>query len=1071
MSPLEHRRSHELLDLRNSKRHSHAKIETPVLDAYSHTNPGQTNQHHQNQHNTARFRQNLVQAISEGAPGSQNRPVLEPRAQDPYPQRYLANKNPGLQNSPNPPANALAPLIHTQGYYLAAFARPQSHQLPPQEYYPTPGYSRENNDKNMKPDPGAPRGPANHNIPISHAPGSHPGVYQNAAPLLLAIGGQIPVSGHISTQMPQMQPQMPLSGYYQPSAMLPSPTVPGIASSQAQTPQTLRGAGLPRKRSLTACDTCRQKKSKCDNVRPRCGACVRAGNMHCRYRADMPGSDYSQFDPASLTILSKLDTILRHVRTPGDPSAAKERPFFQHCLWDMSMMSMIRWSSVQKVLKLSDADHAAWTRRLLAKYEREAGWSLPTKFRERIETCGALESLLRNSISNFTNSFFLNAHTKVPCLDIITLLESIEIYTLMHKANPKTSFVSMLEDYFALPEGEAVPQSYKDALLTLNLEDNAVRRRAFQKCCESVPLILIVCAIGVIASPVKLDNHQQFVSSMEEGKSLESCSANLSNCSSLIARDRKRLARSLVDYSKIISSIFPLSLRRNTLASIEYHIMLNQYHLYNIDPLNAHAAIVTASSEMMYYLERENLRLSSNDQLNYPFAEKRSIIDRLFWTCLKLECELRVELSPYVPLSGITQMDPPSPFLKIPDPVLSDDHLPDSVNLTNKYDDKNSWYFFLTEVAVRKVDNRLYDEIYSTDGIRSGLWDLDEFVEKDIWKLQIKYLKQYDAIISSLSPRIREFVLLEVNVDEIHASMKKRASRKRNGQEAFELDLLDNLDEFFIDEDLLLKAQSESVMFIKTRFLTSKIQLFRPILYLILENRISLTEIFEAAAAVLVQLKTEQTEREMALNQGISPLHSTSTSSVSNDHLQLDSSNSSSRFANNFMDGEEAYIEAIKAPSKGQSENKEDTFNDLIEYDNLKDESDPDFIIVKDYIAARKRVLQAFVKSLITIPKSNIPKIGLHRHSGLWYYYRQLIVGNVSIFMLYKKVQLVLKTLVQNNAFSGSEEVMEGLNLVFNRELIKGLLEYTLLILNYWKEESPDCEIYIEQIQLCLDTL
>lgn len=895
---------------------------------------------------------------------------------------------------------------------------------------------------------------AHHVVPQG---GGHLGNQQGA----LGISGLpgMPLQGnpmgnlHQSIHTPTQAMQTPQSLQ---NAQNQSPNDPNISRAAA--------TGIPRKRSLTACDTCRQKKSKCDNVRPRCGACVRSGNMNCRYRADHPGSDFLLYDVASLTILLKLDTILRHVKNEPEPRGRVS--YFQHCLWDMSLMSMFRWRSVQTVLGVSDADQANWTRRLLEKHDRRVHCGLPQRFQDRLNMCAALEKLLLTHILTFTNSFFLNAHTKVPCLDVICLLESIEIYTLMQKARPKTTFISMLEDYLALEEGATVPQSFTEALQILNLENNAIRRRAFQRCCELVPLILAVCAIGVIAAPLKLDNHQRFENSTEEGRFLE----NLDLLDSPLPQDRKKLSAAFIDYAHIISLVFPFSLKRNSVVSIEYHIMLNQYHHYNMDPLKAHKAIVTASSDMMYYLEKEMNREATSEQLRYVFAEKRLIVDRLFWTCLKLECELRAELSPHVPLLGITQMIPPSPFLKIPDAVSSEDHLADSVALTNKYDDKNQWYFFLTEIAVRKVDNKLYDEIYSVDSVKEALWDLDEFVEKLLWRILIKYLKQYDAIVALLLPRIRNFVLLEVDVDEIHASMKKRANRKRGAQEAFEGDILDNLDEFFIDEDLLLKAQLELIMFIKTRFLASKIALFRPIMNLILEDRIPFTEVFEAAAAVLSQVKAGKVD-EMVMNHSHLPSQLNSTISANNDALQLDSSSSSSQFANNFLNGEVAYIEAIKAPPNSSGDTREDNFNDIVEYDNSKDDSHPDFLIVKDYVAARRRVLQSFVKNLITVPKSNIPKIGLHRHSGLWYYVRQLIVGNISLFMLYKKVQQAIKVLVQNNSFSGGEDVMEALNLVFSRDLIKGSLEHAMLVLEYWKDESPDCEVYIEQIRLCLEVL
>ena len=61
----------------------------------------------------------------------------------------------------------------------------------------------------------------------------------------------------------------------------------------------------------------------------------------------------------------------------------------------------------------------------------------------------------------------------------------------------------------------------------------------------------------------------------------------------------------------------------------------------------------------MYLLEKADLTKVSQLKLE--------VINRLYWTCLKLECELNVELSPFVPLSGITQVDPPSTFPKIPE--------------------------------------------------------------------------------------------------------------------------------------------------------------------------------------------------------------------------------------------------------------------------------------------------------------------------------------------------------------------------------------------------------------------
>ncbi|RSL43296.1 hypothetical protein CEP53_011770 [Fusarium sp. AF-6] len=63
-----------------------------------------------------------------------------------------------------------------------------------------------------------------------------------------------------------------------------------------------------RKRAVTACQSCRLRKTKCDNLRPSCGFCSKNG-AQCIY----PGpetSDYSTFDPASLTILDRLNHVV-----------------------------------------------------------------------------------------------------------------------------------------------------------------------------------------------------------------------------------------------------------------------------------------------------------------------------------------------------------------------------------------------------------------------------------------------------------------------------------------------------------------------------------------------------------------------------------------------------------------------------------------------------------------------------------------------------------------------------------------------------------------------------------------
>lgn len=865
-----------------------------------------------------------------------------------------------------------------------------------------------------------------------------------------------------------------------PSGMPGPDMMPGMPTQAVDSKvKLLRSSLYPRKRSHTACDTCRQKKVKCDNVRPQCGACKRNNIANCRYRTDEPGSDYSGYDPASINILAKLDVILRELRSDeieklegSEPKRRRKQKrvhYFQHCLWDMSLTLVLKWSYLQKVLGTTPDDAAAHQSRLIKDYEvSDHEFPFSSSPVARYELCNAIERLLHHELSTFTNSFLINCHTKVPCIDIITLVESVEIYTLMKRADDNFSFASLLEEFNNLKPTEQVSKLYEAAIARFGIEDTRIRQKLYRNFCESVPLLLIICAIGALATPIRLDNIGTFNNSLEERAAVSIGCYNFDNAGSNLQKNRFQLSQMLVSYALIISSVYPLSLKPNSLVSVEYHILCSQYYQYVMNPLKAHREIVLASTEMMYFLQKESTGTDSSRLPDFVLNGKRLVVDRLFWTCLKLECELRTELSPHVPLSGITQMNPPSPFMKIPDPLLDDDHLSECIRLANKYDDQYSWFFFLTEIAVRKVDNKLFDEVYSAEGAKELLWDQPRFSESTVWNILIKYLNQYNGIISSLSPHIRKFVLLEVNVEQIYAIIKKRADKKKKNDT--EEDIFETLDEFLIDDDLLLRAQSESVMFIKTRIVTSKLALFRPLIYLFLEDKILFMEIVEAAADVLPRIQMSQNDQAVLQDQAESPM--TGSSSTNNESTDA-SSNYNSNFAN-FLGEEASYFDMSNASHVYLERYPDDDFSDLIEYTDGADEFDKDFIQIKDTAAARKRLLRVFIRNFITLPKLNIPKIGLHRHAGSWYYLRNLFLGVVIQFLLFKKVQeavIALMSAATEAQEKPQTELFEALNAVFSRDVVKASLDHALLIINYWKEERKDCALYGEYLQRCLKNL
>lgn len=84
-------------------------------------------------------------------------------------------------------------------------------------------------------------------------------------------------------------------------------------------------AAYPRKRAVAACQTCRSRKTKCDNRRPACSFCERAGAT-CIYST----SDLSAYDPASLAILDRLDqlehSLKAHISLGSSPILSNTSP-------------------------------------------------------------------------------------------------------------------------------------------------------------------------------------------------------------------------------------------------------------------------------------------------------------------------------------------------------------------------------------------------------------------------------------------------------------------------------------------------------------------------------------------------------------------------------------------------------------------------------------------------------------------------------------------------------------------------------------------------------------------------
>ena len=113
------------------------------------------------------------------------------------------------------------------------------------------------------------------------------------------------------------------------------------------------------------------------------------------------------------------------------------------------------------------------------------------------------------------------------------------------------------------------------------------------------------------------------------------------------------------------------------------------------------------------------------NHLNGMAVTQRRLEQSLYWSCFKSECEMRIELP--LPQSTIADVDYPHMFPNPPsysvDGLGLRLHNTDSVTFGSDTDlasnkvinEEKSWYYYLTEVALRRIGNRILNTFYRQD--------------------------------------------------------------------------------------------------------------------------------------------------------------------------------------------------------------------------------------------------------------------------------------------------------------------------------------------------------------------
>lgn len=156
--------------------------------------------------------------------------------------------------------------------------------------------------------------------------------------------------------------------------------------------------------------------------------------------------------------------------------------------------------------------------------------------------------------------------------------------------------------------------------------------------------------------------------------------------------------------------------------------------------------------------------VSINGPLSGMSTTQRRLEQSLYWSCFKSECEIRVELP--LPQSSIADFEYPHMFPSPPSPPLN--FAPEisqspsysrnatspaemSKSYAKRWNEELSWYYYLTEVALRRISNRIINTFYRKEHTSwlniTPLIPMAEEFETQIsnWSANLPVAMQYES--------------------------------------------------------------------------------------------------------------------------------------------------------------------------------------------------------------------------------------------------------------------------------------------------------------------------------------
>ncbi|KAH8734252.1 hypothetical protein BGZ61DRAFT_341832 [Ilyonectria robusta] len=431
----------------------------------------------------------------------------------------------------------------------------------------------------------------------------------------------------------------------------------------------------PRKRAVAACRQCRVRKVKCNNSRPACGSCL-ASKSQCCYD---DSQDHSAFDPASLLILDRLDQVLSRLNQLPDSLRVSTIPTADTHISPVDEPPQPLISPDQD----SSYDHL---RIPSSKTSPDAILQWPI-FENRYPRNYMVDAVFMADMADDSDVEELNPAVKT------------------RRSNSRLKGSGIDEDQIL-----DLVQRFLDLVHIKNpvLDPDTIwsyARRVVEdglKWDSPSCLVLIACALGCVAQPHTAD--------LSPPKNLSSLQAQ--------GDDIQKGER----YYNLARRRFGL-FERDVLAS-QCQFLAGVYLMYTQRPLSAWAEFHSASRSYHMYLQCQARRPSRCVDAAKA-SKRRQLEQRLYWSCYKSECELRAEIE--LPNSSLADFHYPDMYPSPPDVPSEAPHGEATFqsglqrssggrrSLGSHRQHEQSWFYYLTEITLRRIVNRVLNILYSDD--------------------------------------------------------------------------------------------------------------------------------------------------------------------------------------------------------------------------------------------------------------------------------------------------------------------------------------------------------------------